>query len=169
MLTFCLTPNDIHLSPKHNQSQCTETHLSLCVNSLPGPDQDSPLTVNINLSFISYRTYTCTLTIKNLINLLLEIWTFSVLVTVLDHAVLKSLGQYFLFTYWLRPISVCLLNLVESSVSPLIKTILYAIYISKFAKIAFLGYTDIFLLQCFREPCLIVLFGPRQRQLFHSC
>ena len=43
MLTFFQTSNEIHLSPKHNQSPCTETHLSLRVDSLPSPDQNSPL------------------------------------------------------------------------------------------------------------------------------
>ena len=43
ILTFSKTYNEIHLSPKHNQPPCTETHLSLRVGSLSGPDQDSPL------------------------------------------------------------------------------------------------------------------------------
>ena len=42
---FLKTSNDIHLSSKHNQPPCTETHLSLpVVDNLPRADQDAPLT-----------------------------------------------------------------------------------------------------------------------------
>ena len=44
MLTFFKTSNDIHLSPKHNQPPCTETHLSPIADSLPREDQDATLT-----------------------------------------------------------------------------------------------------------------------------
>ena len=43
MLTLLKTSNYIHLFPKHNQPPRTVTHLSLRIDSLPGPDQDSPL------------------------------------------------------------------------------------------------------------------------------
>ena len=43
MLTFVLTSNDIHLFPAHNQSPCTETHLSLRVDSLASLDRDFSL------------------------------------------------------------------------------------------------------------------------------
>ena len=45
LIFFCrsTTSNDIHLSPKHNWSPCTETHLSLRVDSLPGENQDAPV------------------------------------------------------------------------------------------------------------------------------
>ena len=40
---FFQISNDIHLPPKYNQPPCTETHLLLCVDSLPREDQDAPL------------------------------------------------------------------------------------------------------------------------------